>query len=111
MFIVIGVTARGFHGINRLLDAEFWVPLGEREQLSAEQTVNGERKGASLAGLLDVTARLKPGVAGALYGIAPNDWVTFTGVPVFLATVTLVACWIPARCAATVEPQTALRHE
>jgi ABC-type lipoprotein release transport system permease subunit len=49
--------------------------------------------------------------AGALYGIAPNDWVTFTGAPVFLAMVTLMACWIPARRAATVEPQTALRHE
>jgi predicted permease len=49
--------------------------------------------------------------AGALYGVAPNDWVTFTGVPVFLAVVTLVACWIPGRRAATVEPQTALRHE
>jgi predicted permease len=49
--------------------------------------------------------------AGALYGIAPNDWVTFTGTPAFLAAVTLIACWIPARRAATVEPQTALRHE
>ena len=29
--------------------------------------------------------------AGALYGIAPNDWVTFTAVPVFLAAVTLMA--------------------
>jgi predicted permease len=49
--------------------------------------------------------------AGALYGIAPNDWVTFIAVPVFLAAVTLMACWVPARRAATVEPQTALRHE
>ena len=47
----------------------------------------------------------------ALYGIAPSDWVTFTVVPAFLTTVTLVACWVPARRAATVEPQMALRHE
>jgi FtsX-like permease family/MacB-like periplasmic core domain len=49
--------------------------------------------------------------ARVLYGIAPYDWVTFTGVPCFLAVVTLIACWLPAHRAAAVEPQTVLRHE
>ncbi len=49
--------------------------------------------------------------AGVLYGIAPYDWVTFTGVPCFLAVVALIACWFPAHRAAAVEPQTVLRHE
>jgi predicted permease len=49
--------------------------------------------------------------SGVLYGISSHDRMTFTTVPLFLAAVTLLACWIPARRAATVEPQSALRHE
>jgi predicted permease len=46
-----------------------------------------------------------------LYGIRPHDLATFTLVPVLLAFVALLACWIPARRAARVDPQTALRSE
>jgi len=46
-----------------------------------------------------------------LYGIHPHDLATFTLVPVLLAFVALLACWIPARRAARVDPQTALRRE
>jgi predicted permease len=49
--------------------------------------------------------------ARVLYGVAPYDWVTFTAVPCFLAVVSLLACWLPAHRAASVEPQTVLRHE
>jgi predicted permease len=46
-----------------------------------------------------------------LYGIAPHDIMTFTVVPLFLGVVALVACWIPARRATKVDPQSALRYE
>jgi predicted permease len=46
-----------------------------------------------------------------LYGVRPHDIVTFTLVPIFLASVALIACWIPARRAAKVDPQTTLRYE
>jgi predicted permease len=45
------------------------------------------------------------------HGIAAYDAVSFTLMPLFLTSVALSACWIPARRAATVDPQTALRHE
>ncbi len=46
-----------------------------------------------------------------LYGVQPHDAVTFTAVPIFLAGVALLAAWIPARRAARVKPQEALRYE
>ena len=49
--------------------------------------------------------------ASILYGIRPHDLLTFTVVPVFLAGVALLACWIPSRRAARVDPLTALRYE
>ncbi|MCU1221995.1 MAG: permease [Edaphobacter sp.] len=49
--------------------------------------------------------------ASILYGVRPHDVATFASVPVFLAVVALLACWIPARRAARVDPQIALRCE
>jgi ABC-type lipoprotein release transport system permease subunit len=49
--------------------------------------------------------------ASFLYGIHPHDAVTFGLVPPFLAAIALVACWIPARGAASIEPMLALRTE
>jgi ABC-type antimicrobial peptide transport system permease subunit len=46
-----------------------------------------------------------------LYGIQPHDALTFALVPTFLAAIALVACYIPARRAAAVEPMKALRAE
>lgn len=49
--------------------------------------------------------------ASFLYGVHPHDAITFFTVPVALLAVALLACWIPARRAARVDPQTALRYE
>lgn len=46
-----------------------------------------------------------------LYGIAPHDAVTFAIVPLVLTAVALVACWIPGRRAASINPTDALRTE
>jgi predicted permease len=49
--------------------------------------------------------------ASFLYGIHPHDALTFVLVPPFLTAIALVACWIPARRAASIEPMQALRTE
>ncbi len=46
-----------------------------------------------------------------LYGIHPHDELTFITVPIFLSTIAFIACWLPARRAASVDPVEALRTE
>jgi ABC-type antimicrobial peptide transport system permease subunit len=46
-----------------------------------------------------------------LYGIQPHDALTFAVVPLFLSAIALVACWLPARRAASIDPMQALRTE
>jgi len=50
-------------------------------------------------------------VQSFLYGVQPHDTFTFAVVPVALALVSLLACWIPARRASMVDPARTLRAE
>jgi predicted permease len=50
-------------------------------------------------------------VRSFLYGVEPHDVTTFAVVPVVLAAVSLLACWVPARRAARVDPAETLRAE
>ncbi len=58
MFTVVGVTPPGFRGLDLILDPEFWVPLGNVEQLAP----NVPSRSARDFNWLAVAGRLKPGV-------------------------------------------------
>jgi putative ABC transport system permease protein len=68
----------------------------------------------SLAGLaagIVVAWSLRRTIESMLFGVRPDDAVTFSAVAIVLLGVALLAAYIPVRRAARIDPAVALRHE
>jgi predicted permease len=48
-------------------------------------------------------------IRGLLFGVAPHDPVTFVAVAVMMASIGIVACWIPALRASRIDPAITMR--
>jgi macrolide transport system ATP-binding/permease protein len=92
-------------GIRVALGAQRWQVLAMVLEQGFVLTLIGTAIGMGAALVLSrITASL-------LYGISPTDTLTFTVVPAALFTIAAVACLVPARRAARLDPILALRCE
>ncbi len=117
--LALVLTIIGLYGVISYSVAQRTREIGIRIALGAQRESISHlvmREGALLT-LIGVGAGLIASlftvhlVRGLLYGIGTTDPATFIAVPVLLLGVALLACYIPARRAMSVDPIVALRYE
>ena len=111
--------AVGLYGVLSYAVAQRTREIGIRMALGAQsrdvlRLVMGDGLVLTLAGLALGLVGARAAVralASQLYGVGPFDPATFVAVPLLVAAVALLACYIPARRATRVDPMVALRYE
>ena len=113
------LAAVGIYGVISHTTRQRTHEIGIRMALGATQgdvfrQILGQGMRLTLAGLavgIGVSLVLTRFLRGLLYGVGAADWLTFATVAAVLCLVALLACYIPARRAASIEPMQALRTE
>jgi putative ABC transport system permease protein len=117
--LALALAGVGIHGVTSYAVARRTREIGVRMALGARAP---DVLGLVLRqGLLLAVAGLAAGLAGALalrrlvasmlFGVTPSDPLTLAAVALVLLSVALIACYAPARRAASVDPAVALRCE
>jgi ABC-type antimicrobial peptide transport system permease subunit len=118
-FIGLSLAAVGLYGVISYSVSRRTREIGIRLAVGAQA---GEVQRLIIhQGMVLTCFAVAPGLAAAwalarlfssfLYGVPAHDGATFTIVPLFLAGIAFLACWIPSRRAARLDPSTTLRHE
>jgi predicted permease len=117
--IGLAIATVGLYGVISFLVAGRTKEIGIRMALGARRIevlwmVFRQGVGLTAAGCaagLGLALVLSRTTASLLYGVSPADTLTFISVIVLLHAVSVLACLVPARRAATVDPMWTLRYE
>ena len=118
-FVALSLAAVGLYGVLAFTVARRSAEIGIRMAFGAHRSdirrmVVGQGMGIVAIGVaLGTGCALLSGrlIEGLLFTVSPADPLTYAVVVVLLLVVALLACWIPARRASSVDPAEALRAQ